>query len=103
MAAGHVTERFVRLPFMLIIVTIGDAVWYQARASRRTSGIRCCSSVSVRALAFAIRFLSAYCIGLLSFWFTQATAIDDLYYVVCSVPDRQFRTADLLSAGGPAR
>ncbi len=80
MAAGHVTERFVRFPFMLIIVAIAMLL---IPGTRLTPDIwhALLFIVSV-SLAFAIRFLSAYCIGLLSFWFTQATAIDDLYYVV---------------------
>ena len=81
-AAGHVTERFVRLPFILIIVTVGvllvpgtsitPDIWHVLLFALSIS------------LAFAIRFLTAYSIGLLSFWFTQATAIDDLYYVTAA-------------------
>lgn len=80
--ASHVTERFVRFPFMLVIVTIGILL---IPGTRLTPDIwhALLFVVSV-SLAFAIRFLSAYCIGLLSFWFTQATAIDDLYYVVAA-------------------
>jgi ABC-2 type transport system permease protein len=35
-------------------------------------------------LAFAIRFLFAYCTGLLAFWFDQATAIDEFYYIIAA-------------------
>lgn len=80
--ASHVTERFVRLPFMIIVVIIGIIL---VPGTRLTPDVWhfLVFTVSV-CLAFAIRFLSAYCIGLLSFWFTQATALDDLYYVVAA-------------------
>ncbi len=82
LAAGHVTERFVRLPFMLIVVTIGILL---VPGTRLTPDIwHVLLFIISVSLAFAIRFLSAYCIGLLSFWFTQATAIDDLWYVVAA-------------------
>jgi ABC-2 type transport system permease protein len=81
-AAGHVTERFVRLPFMVIIVAIGLVL---VPGTRLTPDIwhALLFIVSI-SLAFAIRFLLAYCIGLLSFWFTQATALDELYHVVAA-------------------
>lgn len=80
--AGHVTERFVRAPFMVIVVAIGI---FLVPGTNLTPDIWhvLLYLISV-CLAFAIRFLSAYCIGLLAFWFTQATALDDLYYVAAA-------------------
>lgn len=78
----HVTERLVRLPFIIVILSIG--VWLVPN-TQLTPGIM---SVVVYALsaimAFMIRFLISYCIGLLTFWFDQATALDELYFVAAA-------------------
>jgi ABC-2 type transport system permease protein len=80
--AGHVTERFVRLPFVVVIVAVGIVL---VPGTRLTPDVwHLLLYIIAVCLAFVIRFLSAYCIGLLGFWLTQATAIDDLYYVIAA-------------------
>ncbi len=80
--AGHYSERLVRLPFMLLIVFAGLLI---VPGTRLTPDIWhvLLYTLSVT-LAFFTRFLIAYCIGILAFWFDQATAIDDFYFVAAA-------------------
>jgi ABC-2 type transport system permease protein len=81
-AAGHVTERFVRLPFMVVIVGAGLLL---VPGTRLTPDMLHALAFFVCIwLAFAMRFVLAYSIALLSFWFDQATALDDFYYLVAA-------------------
>ncbi len=81
--ATHLTERMVRMPFVLVIVLTG--VWL-VPGTRLTPGLlNVLAYLGCVALAFAIRFLTAYCIGLLAFWFDQATAIDEFYHVLAGI------------------
>lgn len=80
--AAHVTERMVRFPFMLIVLTAGLLLIPGARLTPDL-GHLLAYFVAVN-LAFLIRFLIAYCIGLLAFWFDQATALDELYFIVAA-------------------
>jgi ABC-2 type transport system permease protein len=79
-AAGHVTERFVRLPFMALVVAAGLLLVPGTRLTPDLwHALAFCLCIC---LAFAIRFLFGYCIGLLSFWFEQATSLDEFYYAI---------------------
>ncbi len=76
----HFTERFVRGPFLIVVAIIGVLL---------IPGTKLVSSlghllvfVLAISLAFAIRFLIAYCIGLCCFWLENATALDELYFVL---------------------
>ncbi len=81
--ATHLTERLVRMPFVLVIVIAG--VWL-VPGTRLTPGLlHVLAYLGCVSLAFAIRFLTAYCIGLLAFWFNQATAIDEFYHVLAAI------------------
>jgi len=53
-------------------------------------------------LAFAIRFLIAYSLGLLAFWISQATALDELYYVVFTFAGGGFAPLTLYPAAAQA-
>jgi ABC-2 type transport system permease protein len=81
-AAGHFTERLVRLPFMLIVVALGLAL--VPGASFTPNVVNLAAYLVCVLLAFAIRFVLAYCVGLLAFWFDQATAIDEFYYIIAA-------------------
>ncbi len=80
--ATHVTERFVRFPFMFGILVVGLLV---VPGTRLTPDVThaLLYFVSIQ-IAFMIRFMIAYCVGILAFWFDQATAIDELYFVVAA-------------------
>ena len=80
--AGHYSERLVRLPFMLLIIAAGLFIVPGTRLTPDIGHVML-YAVSV-SLAFCTRFLIAYCIGILAFWFDQATAIDDFYFVAAA-------------------
>ncbi len=78
--AQHVTERFVRGPFIVLILLAGVLL---------VPGTRLVASVPhllafllAITLAFMVRFLIAYCIGLCCFWLENATALDELYFIL---------------------
>ncbi|MDP9353619.1 MAG: ABC-2 family transporter protein [Chloroflexota bacterium] len=76
----HVAERVVRLPFVFLILTVGMLL---VPGTHITPDLQhALAYVPCIGLAFAIRFLIAYCIGLLAFWFDQAIAIDEFYFVI---------------------
>jgi ABC-2 type transport system permease protein len=91
--AAHFTERLVRAPFMLIIIAAGLFLvpgtpltpdWQHVLAYL----------VSIT-LAFLMRFLLAYSVGLLAFWWHQATALEELYFVVAAFLTGSFAPLDL--------
>lgn len=80
--AGHGSERIVRLPFMLVILVAGLLLVPGTRLTPDAGHVLAYALCAV--LAFSIRFLIAYSIGLLAFWFDQAVALDDFYYVAAA-------------------
>jgi ABC-2 type transport system permease protein len=80
--AGHLTERFVRLPFMVAIIGAGLLLVPGTRLT--PDALHVLAFVPCILLAFGIQFLRSYCVGLLSFWFDQATALDDFYYIIAA-------------------
>jgi len=81
-ALAHVAERLVRLPFMALVVIAGLLLVPGARLTPDLPHALA-YLVSIN-LAWIIRFHIAYCIGLLAFWFDQATAVDDLYFTIAA-------------------
>ncbi len=81
-AAGHVTERIVRMPFMVLVVGAGLLLVPGTRLTPDLQHVL--AYVLCASLAFCVRFLFAYCIGLLSFWFDQATAFDEFYHIIAA-------------------
>lgn len=76
----HVAERIVRLPFVLLVLAGGALL---VPGTQLTPDVQhALAYVPCILLAFTIRFLIAYCIGLLAFWFDQAIAIDEFYFVI---------------------
>ncbi|NOK60843.1 MAG: hypothetical protein GFH27_549289n174 [Chloroflexi bacterium AL-W] len=80
--AQHVTERLVRLPFIIIILFIGVLLVPNTQLTPNISHVLIYTLSVV--MAFMIRFLISYCIGLLTFWFEQATALDEMYFVAAA-------------------
>ncbi|GAC1365076.1 MAG: ABC-2 family transporter protein [Herpetosiphon sp.] len=77
---AHLGERIVRLPLMLGMLLIG---FFLVPGLRLTPDLphAVVYVISVN-IAFAIRFMIASAIGTLGFWFDQAVALDELYWVV---------------------
>jgi ABC-2 type transport system permease protein len=94
--ASHVTERLVRMPFMVIIIVIGLLL---VPGTRITPGV---GHVLVYllsiGLAFLIRFLIAYIIGVIAFWWDQAVALDELYFTIAAFLTGSFAPLDLYPA-----
>jgi ABC-2 type transport system permease protein len=80
--AAHVTEHVVRFPFAAVVITAGLLLVPGTRLTPDVGHVL--AYLVVVNLAFLMRFLIAYCIGLLAFWFDQATALDELYFIVAA-------------------
>ncbi len=76
----HFTERFVRGPFILAFVIAGTFI---VPGTRLTPDVwHVLEYLLVIQMAFLMRFMIAFCIGTLCFWFENATAFDEFYYVL---------------------
>jgi ABC-2 type transport system permease protein len=91
--AAHYTERLVRAPFMLAIMGAGLLLVPGTRLTPDWQHVLA-YLVSIN-LAFAIRFLIAYSIGLLALWWEQAVALDELYFVIAAFLTGSFAPLDL--------
>ena len=80
--AMHVAERLVRLPIILVVLMAGLLL---VPGTQITPDLPHALAYTLSiTLAWLIRFQIAYCIGLLTFWFDRATAIDELYYTIAA-------------------
>ena len=77
--AGHVSERFARLPFALMLVALFFTLYPQAFWVPRLENFLL--SVLAVWLAFALRFLTQYTFALLAFWTERANAIDNFWFL----------------------
>ncbi len=78
--AQHITERFVRGPFLVVILIAG--AFLVPGTAVVASLPHLLAYLLVVTFAFAIRFMISYCIGLCCFWLENATALDELYFVL---------------------
>lgn len=76
----HLTERFVRGPFVIAIVALG--VFLVPGTVLTPDVWHVLAFAGVISLAFAVRFLIAYCVGMLCFWLENATAFDEFYFLL---------------------
>jgi ABC-2 type transport system permease protein len=90
--AMHVAERVVRLP-VIIVVLVAGVLLVPGTTITPDAPHALVYLLSIN-LAWAIRFQIAYCVGLLSFWFDQATALDELYAVVAAFLTGAFAPLD---------
>lgn len=91
--AMHVAEKFVRLPFMVLVVAAGLLL---VPSTVLTPGLpHVLVYLLSITLAWLIRFQIAYCVGTLSFWLDQATAIDELYFVIAAFLTGAFAPLEL--------
>lgn len=94
--AAHLTERAVRLPFIVLIVAVGLALVPGTRLTPDVWHVLA-FLLSIH-LAFLVRFMIAYCIGLITFWWEQAVALDELYFTVAAFLTGSFAPLDLYPA-----
>ena len=91
--AQHGTERLVRGPFVIAVVLAGLVL---IPGTRLTPDFwHFLAYLLVINLAFVMRFLIAYCIAMLSFWFENATAFDEFYFVIFSFVGGGFAPLEL--------
>ncbi len=80
--AQHFTERFVRGPFVIAIVVAG--VFIVPGTVLTPDVWHVLAFAGVIQLAFLVRFVIGYCIGMLCFWLENATAFDEFYFVLAT-------------------
>ena len=79
----HLTERFVRIPLVIGLVLIG--LLLAPKGTVLTTGLEAVLMFILGiTMAFLIRFLISYIIGILAFWTEQVTAFDEGYYVLAT-------------------
>ncbi|UFP92903.1 ABC transporter permease [Gloeobacter morelensis] len=77
--AGHISERFARMPFIVLLVGLFFLLYPQAFwLPRWTDALL---FVGLVALVFALRFLIQYTLALLAFWTERASAIEELWFL----------------------
>lgn len=77
---SHVSERFARLPFALLLVALfvllyPEAAWWPSPLNLLLGGIAV-------AAAFCLRFVMQYTFALLAFWTERASAIEQLWFLI---------------------
>lgn len=94
--AMHQTERLVRLPFIMLIV-IGGLQLVPGTVLTPDVSHALLYLLSIH-LAFLIRFMIAYCVGILAFWLDQAVALEELYFTIAVFLTGSFAPLDLYPA-----
>ncbi|MGB8343498.1 MAG: ABC-2 family transporter protein [Ktedonobacteraceae bacterium] len=88
----HFSEKFVRIPLMLIVVVAGILIVPGTRVVNDVGDL--VLYIVIIHIAFLIRFLISYCIGVLSFWLDQATALEGLYAAIAVFASGEFAPLD---------
>ena len=91
--AMHVTERLVRVPLVVVVIVAGLLI---VPGTKLTPDLAhaLCYLLSIN-LAFLIRFLISYSVGILAFWFEQAVALEELYFSIAVFLTGSFAPLDL--------
>jgi len=93
----HLTERVVRVPLVLGLVLVG--LLLAPPGTVLTPGLEAALLFMLSiTLAFLIRFMIAYCIGILAFWTEQSTDFDETYYVLATFLAGGFAPLELFPA-----
>jgi ABC-2 type transport system permease protein len=78
--AAHVSERFARLPFIVVLVAIFFALYPQSFWLPSLSSVLVFAFVV--AIAFSLRFLIQYTFALLAFWTERASSVEQFWFLV---------------------
>ena len=78
--AGHIGERFARLPFITTLIVLFFLIYPKAFFVPKvaTFALAC----SVMFAAFLLRFIMQYAFAMLTFWTERANAIEDLFFML---------------------
>ncbi|HEY9640489.1 MAG TPA: ABC-2 family transporter protein [Coleofasciculaceae cyanobacterium] len=77
--ASHVSERFARLPFAVILLLLFFLLYPQAAWVPSASRFLLC--VLAVSLAFVLRFVSQYTFAMMAFWIERANAIESFWFL----------------------
>ncbi len=77
--AGHIAERFARMPFTLLLMALFFVLYPQAAWVPSLSGMMLAIACTI--LAFILRFLIQYTFALFAFWTERATAIEQVWFL----------------------
>jgi ABC-2 type transport system permease protein len=77
---SHISERFARLPFIILILILGFAIYPQALWW--PGGWPLAQFGFVTILTFALRFLIQYTFALCAFWTERAMAIEQFWFLL---------------------
>ncbi len=77
--AGHVAERFARLPFTLVLMVLFFILYPQAFWIPDL--VHFLWGIAAIVLAFALRFLTQYTFAMLAFWTERASAIEQFWFL----------------------
>lgn len=80
---NHLTERLVRFPAFLVMLSAGLLLVPGTTLSPNLAHVSA-YLISV-ILAFGMRFMIAYCIGSMAFWFEQCTALDTFFLILLNL------------------
>ena len=77
---SHVSERFARLPFIIVLVVIFFLLYPQAAwvPTPQALGV----GLLVICLSFCLRFIIQYTFAMLAFWTERANALEQLWYLI---------------------
>ncbi|MFB2646106.1 ABC transporter permease [Raphidiopsis sp. BLCC-F218] len=78
--AGHIGERFARMPFVVAIVGIFFAFYPQAFWIPSFTNFFWFTLAAV--LSFALRFLIQYTLAMLAFWTERATSLENFWFLL---------------------
>lgn len=77
---SHVSERFARLPFILILVVLFFLLYPQAAWTPSLPALGL--GLIAISLAFCLRFIIQYTFAMLAFWTERANALEQLWYLI---------------------
>ena len=80
--AGHVAERFARMPFTLVLMALFFLLYPQAFWVPSFGGG--VLAIAAIILAFILRFLIQYTFAMFAFWTERATAIEQFWFLFYS-------------------
>ncbi len=77
--AGHISERFARLPFVFLLIGFFFILYPQAFWIPTLPNLLL--FILAALLAFALRFLIQYTLAMLAFWTERATALENFWFL----------------------
>ncbi|HLP92096.1 MAG TPA: ABC-2 family transporter protein [Nostocaceae cyanobacterium] len=78
--AGHISERFARTPFIIILVGLFFLLYPQAFWLPKLTNLLLCLLAVI--LAFILRFTIQYTFAMLAFWTEKASSVENLWLLL---------------------